>query len=341
MRYPKLILGALLATMLAACAPAAPSPIPETSTPENLPPTRTTIPTPTWTRVPSYTPTPTLTKSQTFTPTLSNTPVNNPKPTATEGQYVSDPYWAPNNEYSAKLYFTSYHPPKAAKIEISDTNGIVLWTVTDPRGEIIGDPHPNLAIYKWSEDSSLLYFYYSFSYDGVETLWNGLDLQSIDIKTGQIKRVLPGEGLMAFAFSLDGSFIAYVRQQDQPRRLFIRNLSTGAEKNVVIDLPAENEGTHTQAGWIDWSPDGHEILYYTFLLSPTERNEIYQAVHLDISTMKQRVLLEFFEGDYVFAGWTPNGSVRFLRYSYPKNEVVEINVKTGKMTTIGTVTPTP
>lgn len=138
---------------------------------------------------------------------------------------------------------------------------------------------------------------------------------------------------MAFAFSPDESRIAYVRRQDQPRRLIIRNLSNGTEKSIGIDLPVEDEETYTQAGWIDWSPDGNELIYHT------EVQEMIQAVHVDIPTMKQKVLFEFLDGKYWFDGWTLNGGLRFIQY--PKYEVVEINVQTGEMTSVGTVTPTP
>ena len=271
-------------------------------------------------RTPSSTPAPTITSKP--TPAVSDNPPS-----------TSDPYdqilLSPDKRFVAKLYNEYVYHTGRPTIEISDNTGSLLWTIPFQGEMPTGDPHPYLSLYKWSSDSSSLYFYNAFSFDGYYTLWDGLDLQLIRIATGKAERVLPGKGLMAFAFSPGEQYVAYTRDQDQPRRLIVRNLTNDSESMAKIDLKSDN---YTQAGWISSSPNGDKILFHT------ENQERIQAILLDVDSMKQQLLLEFWGEEYWFSGWSENG-VMYLHS--PDNEVINIDVTTGITTTIGTATPVP
>jgi len=321
----KIISILLMPFLLVGCVPAArsiatPSPAVVASLTNTIRPPERNMVTPSQTNKPA----PTLTATITQLPTASHEP-----------DATIDPYdqflRSPDGRYEAKLYNEYAYSTGVSTIEIRDSSGSLLWTIPYQGGMPTGEPHPTLQLFKWSKDSSLLYFYYHFAYDGFDTLWNGSDLQAINVSSGDIKRLLPGEGLMAFAFSPEEGSIAYTRMQDEPRRLIIRSLADGKELSSPIEMDTEN---FTQAGWISWSPRGDKILFHT------ENQEVIQAILLDVSSMKQTVLFEYpsWEEVIAFNGWSENG-VDFLRI--PGDEVIRIDLTTGISTTIGTATPEP
>ena len=101
-------------------------------------------------------------------------------------------------------------------------------------------PQKSLFIYKWDDSSKYLYFYYHFSYDGVHTLWNGFDLQKIDVDTGKITQVIPSSKLVGFSISPSGEQIAFIRMEDDPRQLVIKNFSGGRIKEFRFILKRRN-----------------------------------------------------------------------------------------------------
>lgn len=286
---------------------------------------------------------PTATAVDTITPTATSTPTSThtPKPTATATLSVSatpsatpDPAsqiaYSPDGKFIAKRY-DPYGRPSLEKpvIEIFDEQNKLLWQIPYQGEMPTGDPRPSLSIYKWANDSSGLFFYYAFSYDGYHTLWDGFNLQKVNVKTGAIEKVFPGKELSAFAFSPDESSIAYAQYQDIPPKLVIRNLSTKGEKHINIDLTSENL---IQVGWISWSPSGDKVIYHV------ENNEQVWAYYLDVETMEQKELLQFWLEEYWFDGWTADEKPRYLDID---QNVVIIDVETNEITVIGTATPKP
>ena len=284
--------------------------------------TKTAAP-PTPTKTPTKTPLPTYTRFPTSTPDPNITPSPTPDPAF---QIV----FSPDGKYVAKLY-SELSPVPLEKIEIQDMAGKVIWEIPY-QGEIpTGDPRPYLQIYQWSKDSQYLYFYYAFGYDGAHTLWNGLDLQVMNVETGYIQQVTFGERLTAFRFSPNERYLAYTRADDNPRILFIRDMRTGTERSVIAHPVSEN---YIQAGWIVWSPDGKEIVYHTY------ENEWIQVFHVNVETLQVKMVFEYWVESYWFNGWSVDGeSLEFI--SYPSEEVVAINIDSGEQITIGTATPTP
>jgi len=252
----------------------------------------------------------------TFTPTLI--PTHTISPTPTFNPYIEEVI-SPDSRFIAKRKINWSNHDEKPVIEIWSKANSLIWKIP-PTGTPIGDP---LAIAGWSSDSSKLYFFYSFSYDGWYTLFNGSYLQSLDVNTGEIKDVVSG-CCIAFAFTPDMKKVAYTAN----RKVGILDLVTGTDKSV----PILSRGFE-QAGWIFISPSEKKVIFHTLMEYDGT------AIYLDILTMKQKIYLDkYFIEDYTFDGWTPE---EYLRYQKSGRNIVVINPNDRTEQVLGTVTPWP
>ncbi|MEW6028334.1 MAG: TolB family protein [Chloroflexota bacterium] len=311
----------LLIIPLASCSPSAASP--------------TTV-------INSATQTPKIPHSSTYTsipkPFMTITPAKNETPSRTASPQAFETLASPNGEFIANAYFETDHPSGMQTIEIINKEGNLIWQIPF-QGELpTGYPRPLLVIFQWSNDSAQLYFYYVWSPDGGDRAfwWTGYDLQKIDVKTGDIQYVLPGQGFMSFAVSPDGEQIAYTRNQDQPSIIYIRHLFTGTERTAYVLGGSKN---YVRVGDIHWSPSGNEVVFQT----ETEDYKV-QTILLNPVTMKQKVIREYGLFTLFFDGWTEDGKLQFSEVS-PNgvriDNVFQIDVTTSEIFDVGTPTPRP
>lgn len=260
-----------------------------------------------------------------------------PPPTTTPQAFKS--LVSPNGEFIANAYSEYQHPSGIQTIEIRNKKDELIWQVPYQGEQPTGDPSPLLYLFQWSNDSSQLYFYYILSPDGGERAfwWTGYDLQKIDIKTGDIQSLLPGKGFMSFKISPDGTLIAYIRSQDKPSIIYIRNLSTGSEKTAYVKFGSKN---YALVGDIHWSATGKELAYQT-----QTDDFVVQTIYLDTVTMNQKVIREYHPSFVLlFNGWADNRRLQFSEISadgWRYDEVFQIDVLTSEMFIIGTPTPNP
>ena len=171
-------------------------------------PIRVIQPTKTSTPIPSSTPLITLT----FTTTPTPSPTHD-----RAGQRLL----SPDGQFIAKTYGDYFSGEFRNWTEISNVStGQVLWTIPEQKG----DPGPNYELYQWAFDSSKLYYYLPFRYDGgVQPLWNGRDLHSIDIISGEIKIILSIDYLASFGLSQNAPLIASYLSGLDPQQTHIRD----------------------------------------------------------------------------------------------------------------------
>lgn len=270
----------------------------------------------------SVSPTTKSTSSITATvkPSATLTPTANKTPHPTVESYAMASKISPNGEYNAYAYF--YNGTEQQTIEIKDRQGKLMWKVPYQGQLPHGDPRTTIGIYRWSNDSSQLYFCYYWSPDGgdifVKESCQGL--QKINIKTGEIQPVLL-ESYVAFAISLDETQIAYIGCQDKSCVVHVRHQSTGIEKTAYVI--AKNS---IAIGSMEWSPNDSGLAYVT-----QDNNHMVQTIYLNLATMKQKVVKENpifdFSGWAYFEGWTDNDTLEFT--------------EAGRKETIVVSTPTP
>jgi len=276
--------------------------------------------------VSDFPPTPSITSSKAPTSTVT------PKPTATKPPTLTpsptfDPYVdtidSPDGKFSAKKHI-SWNNSEKPYIEIWDKSGRALWKIDyQYPWDSNNPPNQGLALYGWSTDSSKVYFYYSFAYDGWYTLFNGSDLQSLDAYTGEVKDVISG-CCIAFAFTPEMDKIAYTASG----RVGVLDLITGADNSISI-LPHSRE----QVGWVYISPSGEKVMFHTLLEYDGT------AIFLDTKTMKQKIIMDkYFIESMQFDGWTIDENPRYLELG---KDVFVIDLITLSRTVIGTPTPQP
>ncbi len=266
---------------------------------------------------------------------IASTPIRE-FPSSTPGPYIMSELSSPNGEYIA--YSFIYSGTEQQTIEIQDKEGRSLWQIPF-QGELPhSDPRTTISIHHWSDDSSQLYFCYSWSPDGGDIFlrFSCTRLQTIDIKTGEIRSVVPG-GYKAFGISNDGSEIAYLQCTDESCTIHIQNLSTGSEKIAsAIDDPND----YIAIDGIFWSPNDSGLVFHT----QDQDYIMLQTIYLDISTMKIRLIkkypVPYSQNEWAaFDGWVDDNTLIFVESENAIVQVVHLNIRSNESTVIGTPTP--
>jgi hypothetical protein len=261
----------------------------------------------------------TVTSVQTQTKTLAPTLTKQPTPSLTPNP---DVIISPDGNYYAQVINNISEKPK---IEIRDKSGKVLWEISyQYTWDGNSAPTSDLKIYRWSLNSAKVYFYYSFSYDGWYTLFDGSDLQSIDVQSGKIEKVI-ADCCFAFDFSFDMSRIAYTINNE----VGILDLVNDTNIKTYI-LP----GNYEQTGWIHYSPSEDMVIFHTL-----DEKGMVKSILLNVHDMSQRIILEFVIESIFSAGWSEAENPRY--WQVDNNSVFEVDKQTLEQVLIGTATPYP
>ena len=260
--------------------------------------------------------------------TLTPAPSKTPSPTATLEPDVMNSIISPNGEYTAFPY--DYRRGFEQAVEIKDKTGKLIWRIPY-QGELPhGDPHPIMEVHRWSDDSSQLYFCYSWGSDGGDPPIQSLcyNLQQVDIKTGKVQSVV---------ISPDESHIGYITCQEESCIVHVQNISTGLDKTASIVF--EKNEYLTPLWGVDWYNDPD------FVFELQNENHIIQMFYLDVSTMKYRVIKKYpappLPGWAEFQWWVDSNTLMFLEPWGEDVQVVYVDVRSSETLVIGTPTPTP
>ncbi len=267
--------------------------------------------------------------------TIATSTSDMPSPTAEP--FIMSKLPSPNGDYIAYSYF--YYGTEQQTIEIQDKEGKLILQIPF-QGELPHyDPRPTISPYLWSSDSSQLFFCYSWSPDGGDVFirYSCRDLQTIDIRTGEIQRVVP-EGYTAFKISPNGSHIAYLQCNDEACTIHVRNLSTGSEMTASA---IANVKDYIAEGGISWSPSGDGLVFHT-----QNADSMLQTIYLDVATMKLKLIMEYSvplsRPEWAaFDGWVDNNTLIFVESGNMGEQVVYLNIRNNESIVIGTPTPRP
>ncbi len=212
---------------------------------------------------------------------------------------------SPNGDFTATIE-GGY--PADNRIVVTDNAGNVIWTIPNKYYYWQGDPFPNLHIANWSSDSESLYFYYSRGCEGCGCIlwWDGWHLQRLNMETGEVVAIIPGDeyASFSFGFSPDLEKIAYIKGGIDPLMITIRNLSNGIQYSVLAEFGAERY----RADEINWSPDGRYVAFRTL----GDSTILFSVLNVDTMWVKNIIEYPFWDFDFIFEGWTADGNLQLL-----------------------------
>jgi hypothetical protein len=288
------IILCLASMVVAGCAPKA-----QTQVPADVSPTAS--PSHTATQAPELTPSPTATEAPELTPSPTGTP-DLSKMTVVSNDFVSpDGDWVMTviNALPLDANGVPYADYAYDQVKVYNTESQQEWIPIERwthGGLGIGGYVPLL----WTPNGKYLYITYKPLPGGCAVFVNGSDLSKLDLETGSLVQIVPDAGLW-LSLSPDETMLAYIGYGD--RGLVIRDLATGAERQVKLD-----PGAGYQAGHILWSPAG-EALVLTLAIRPCSTNwaESTSVVRIDVPTLEQKPLIPEDERLFTTLEWpTPN-----------------------------------
>lgn len=236
---------ALLATLcLTACAPIQATPPTPTAPASAAATRRATAPPPPVTVVVAVVTPPATPQLPTAAPSATTTATESPLAQA-ESTVI-----APDGQRVA--YFFGLYK---ARLIVTDAAGVILQDIDEGNLDTEGE----FRFVAWSADSQRLYFTTHVYFDGNGIgFYDGVGLRQLDVVTGQLTELLPDRDAAGywqpsvFALAPDETQLAYVVYADQHYDLILRDLSTGAERRLLLE-------SYTGAGSLVWSPQGDQL----------------------------------------------------------------------------------
>ena len=184
---------------------------------------------------------------------------------------IHAPKWSPDGEYLVvtKGIMSSRSIP-AGEIWLyhhSGGTGINIKKRPNDKRE-----QNNIADPVFSHDGKYIYFTQSTS-AGSSFSYNRDPLKSIfaitryDLDKGEEERFVSGTGgAVVPTPSPDGKYLAFIRRVKEKTALFVKDLKTGVEKPLFLELERDMQegfGTEGYFAYFDWTPDAKHIVFWT------------------------------------------------------------------------------
>lgn len=163
-------------------------------------------------------------------------------------------FYAPNGKWGAEVV---EEPGHFIKVRVINKSGYEKHYQYEP--SLFGQNSLKVFPRFWTKDSE--YFFVNILPGDFniqkKPLINSIGLQRISINDGKVDYMFVGVDGHQFAFTMseDGTKLAYIRQDDQPLRIIIKDTRSMDEKAATLVLPLNGTGIYTDAGTITWSVD--------------------------------------------------------------------------------------
>ena len=185
-------------------------------------------------------------------------------------ELLNNPTWSPDGRYiAARKHFTTQRSAGTGEIwmyHVSGTGtGVALVTRPNPQHQKeLGEP-------TFSPDGRLLYFtrnttpggVFEYAQDSNEQVFA---IETYDMATGERSQIAGGPGgAVRPSPSPDGRWLAFVHREGGRSRLFVKDLRSGAERQLYDALDQDLQETWAVHGLypnMDWIPDSNTILFW-------------------------------------------------------------------------------
>ncbi len=184
---------------------------------------------------------------------------------------LHSPKWSPNGEYIAatKGIMSSRSIP-AGEIwlyHMSGGGGLPIKKRANGKRD-----QKNIADPAFSPDGKYIYYTkditpgYTFSYNR-DPLKSIFAITRYDMEKGREERYIGGTGgAICPTPAPDGKSIAFIRRIRNKTALFLKDLATGIEKPLYLDMERDMQegfGTEGYYAYFDWTPDSKAIVFWT------------------------------------------------------------------------------
>ena len=184
---------------------------------------------------------------------------------------IHSPKWSPDGEYIVVTKgIMSRRSIPAGEIWLyhkSGGSGLAIKERVNGKAD-----QKNIADPAFSPDGRYIYFSrditggstFSYNRDALQGLFG---IVRYDRQTGEEETIISGTGgAVVPTPSPDGKYIAYVRRVKHQTALFLKELSTGDEIPLFLDLERDMQegfGTEGYFAYFDWTPDAKNIMFWT------------------------------------------------------------------------------
>ncbi|MGQ8365001.1 amidohydrolase family protein [Glaciecola sp. 1036] len=184
---------------------------------------------------------------------------------------IHAPKWSPDGEYIivTKGFMSSRSIP-AGEIWMyhkSGGDGIVIKARENGNVE-----QQNIADPAFSPDGNYIYFtqdispgsYFEYNRDPLKSIFA---IKRYDRRLGEEETFISGTGgAVVPTPSPDGKYVAFIRRVQDKTGLFLKDLETGLENPLYLDLERDMQegfGTEGYFSYFDWTPDSKQIVFWT------------------------------------------------------------------------------
>jgi imidazolonepropionase-like amidohydrolase/Tol biopolymer transport system component len=183
---------------------------------------------------------------------------------------LNAPSWSPDGQYiAARKHFTTQRSLGTGEIWLYHVSGVgegvpLVERPTPQHQKELGEP-------AFAADGRSIYFsrnttpgpIFEYAQDSNQQVFA---IERYDMATNERTQIAGGPGgAVRPTPSPDGRWLAYVRRTEGRSRLFVRDLRSGAERQVYADLDQDLQETWAVHGVypnMDWTPDSETIVFW-------------------------------------------------------------------------------
>ena len=182
---------------------------------------------------------------------------------------LTQPTWSPDGRFiAARKHFTTQRSAGTGEIwlyHVSGGAGVPLIERANPQfqkelGEPAFSPREQAIYYTRNTTPGNTFEYAQNSLTGI------FAIERYDMKTGEVTTAVSGYGgAISPAPSPDGKHMAFIRREEGQSKLFVKNLETGAEREIYGALDLDLQETWGITGLypkMAWTPDSGSIVFW-------------------------------------------------------------------------------